>query len=221
MPHYDIRPPDVKVLGMLSRKGGSGKTTLAIHLAVMAQAGGRRVLLIDADPQGSAAAWWRARPDATPELEAVTPDKLNDLLDTARNSGVDFAVIDTRPSVEADAAQVAALSDFVLIPTRPAILDLRAILATLDIVKGSSIRAALVLNACQAPRGAGDASATHDARNALRAFGVPVAPVAIIQRAALSHALVGGMAASETDPNGKSTKEIRVLWRFVERELFK
>ena len=68
-------------------------------------------------------------------------------------SGVDLVVIDTRPSVEADAAQVAALSDFVLIPTRPAILDLRAILATLDIVKGSSLRAALVLNACQAPRG--------------------------------------------------------------------
>ena len=108
-----------------------------------------------------------------------------------------------------------------LIPTRPAILDLRAILATLDIVKGSSIRAALVLNACQAPRGAGDAASTSDARTALKAFGVAVAPMTIIQRAALSHALLGGMTATETEPDGKAAKEIRTLWRFVEKELFK
>jgi chromosome partitioning protein len=211
----------MKVLGLLSRKGGSGKTTIAIHLAVVAQTSGRRVLLIDADPQGSAAAWWKARAAATPEMETASPDKLRGLLETARKQGVDLTVIDTRPSVEADAAQVAALSDFVLIPTRPAILDLRAILATLDIVKGSSVRAALVLNACQPPRGAGDASATNDARTALKAFGVPVAPLAIIQRAAMSHALVAGMAASETEPDGKAAKEIRALWRFVEKELFK
>ena len=129
----------MKVLGLLSRKGGSGKTTLAVHLAVAAQASGRRVLLVDLDPQGSAAAWWRARTAETPELEAATPDRLPALLDAARKAGVDLVVVDTRPSVEADAAQVAALSDFVLVPTRPAILDLRAILATLDIVKGASV----------------------------------------------------------------------------------
>jgi chromosome partitioning protein len=211
----------MKVLGLLSRKGGAGKTTLAIHLAVAAQARGRRVLLIDADPQGSAAAWWKARAAATPEMEIASPDQLRGLLETAHKHGVDLAIVDTRPSVEADAVQVAALSNFVLIPTRPAILDLRAILATLDIVKGSSIHAALVLNACQAPRGAGDAAATVDARNALKAFGVPVAPMAIIQRAILSHALVSGMVASETEPDGKAAKEIRALWRFVEKELFK
>src|ERR1700710_573538 len=107
-----MHPSSMKILGLLSRKGGSGKTTLAINRAVAAQVRGRRVLLIDADPQGSAAAWWQARAETTPELEAVTPDKLNGLLNTARKSGIDFAIIDTRPSVEADAAQVAALSDF-------------------------------------------------------------------------------------------------------------
>ena len=62
----------MKVLGLLSRKGGSGKTTIAIHLAVMAQASGRRVLLIDLDPQGSAAAWWQARSEATPQMEQAS-----------------------------------------------------------------------------------------------------------------------------------------------------
>jgi chromosome partitioning protein len=211
----------MKVLGLLSRKGGSGKTTLAVHLAVVAQAGGRRVLLVDLDPQGSAAAWWRARTADTPELEAATPGKLPGLLEAARKAGVDLVVVDTRPSVEADATQVATLSDFVLVPTRPAILDLRAILATLDIVKGAADRAALVLNACQPPRGSGEASGTTDARNALKAFGVPVAPATVVQRTALSHALVAGMTATETEPDGKAAKDIRALWRYVEKELFR
>lgn len=206
---------------MLSRKGGSGKTTLSIHLAVLAQAAGKRVLLIDLDPQGSAAAWWQARQDQAPELEQTTPDKLDGLLATARKAGVELAIIDTRPSVEADAVQVAALSDFVLIPTRPAILDLRAILGTVDLVKGGRHRAAIVLNACASPRGVGESSATSDARRALAAFGVPVAPMSVVQRAALSHALVGGQAVSEIEPSGKATKEIRALWRFVEKELGK
>lgn len=212
----------MKVVGLLSRKGGSGKTTIAIHLAVMAQAAGKRVLLIDLDPQGSAAAWWQARAEATPQLEQSEPSKLAALIEAARKDGVDLVIIDTRPSVEADAVQVAAVSDLVLVPARPGILDLRAILATLAIVQSSRTRAAIVLNACQAPRGSmGEASATSDARTALKAFGVPVAALMIVQRTALSHALVDGRAASETEPDGKATKEIRALWRFVEKELAK
>jgi chromosome partitioning protein len=210
----------MKVLGLLSRKGGVGKTTLALHLAVTAQASGQRVLLVDLDPQGSASAWWKARDVATPELETTQPAQLGVLLDTARAAGITLAVIDTRPSAEADAVQVAALSDYLLVPTRPAILDLRAILGTLDIVKGGRHRASIVLNACHPPRGGiGESAATSDARKALKAFGVPVAPVSVVQRAALSHALVGGLAVSETDPGSKAAKEIAALWRHVEKEM--
>lgn len=212
----------MKVLGLLSRKGGVGKTTLALHLAVLAQQAGRRVLLVDLDPQGSAAAWWQAREADTPQLEVTEPGKLEALLATARVAGVDLVVVDTRPSVEADAVQVATLSDYLLVPTRPAIMDLRAILGTLDIVKGGRHRASIVLNACPASRaGGGEAAATSDARKALKAFGVPVAPVSIVQRTAMSHALLGGQAVSETDPTSKASKEVRALWRYVEKELSK
>jgi len=211
----------MNVLGLLSRKGGSGKTTLAVHLAVLAQMNGLRVLLVDLDPQRSSASWWRARAAATPQMEETTPAKLPDLLETAGKANVDLVIIDTRPSVEEDAIQVVALSDFVLIPSRPAILDLRAILATVDIVKGSQ-RAAIILNACQASRtGLGEAPATGDARKALNAFGVPVAPMTIVQRTAFAQALVGGMTVSETEPSGKAAKEVLALWRFVEKELSK
>ena len=209
----------MKVIGLLSRKGGVGKTTLAVHLAVLAQQGGQRTLLIDLDPQGSAAAWWRAREAVTPALLETQPAELRGILDAARDDGVDLVIVDTRPSAEADVAHVAALADLVLIPSRPAIFDLRAILGTLDVVKGVARRSLLVLNACPPARGAGEASIVTDARHALAAFGVPMAPVAITNRAAFVSAPVTGLTAGETDPQGKAAKEIRALWRIVEKEL--
>ena len=211
----------MKTLGLLSYKGGVGKTTLALHLAVLAQEAGSRVLLVDLDPQGSATAWWQVRETDTPALEAPDPGRLASLLATAKASGIDLAVIDTRPSVEADAVQVASLSDYLLVPTRPAIMDLRAILGTLDIVKGGRHRASIVLNSCPPMRGGGEGSSTSDARKALRAFGVPVAPVSIVQRAALSTALLSDLSVSEAEPDSKADKELRVLWRYVEKELGK
>jgi chromosome partitioning protein len=209
----------MRILGMLSRKGGSGKTTLAAHLAVLAQEAGRRTLLLDLDPQHSAADWWRAREAETPLLVETDPDHLRDALAAARSDGIDLVVIDTRPSAEHDAALVASLSDLILVPTRPAILDLRAILSTIDVIKGAIRRSLIVLNACPPPRGAGEASLTGDARRAVAAFGVPVAPVAIVNRMTFASALLTGLTAAETEPDGKAAGEMHALWRVVEKEL--
>lgn len=209
----------MKTLGLLSRKGGSGKTTLAVHLAVLAQQTGWRTLLIDLDPQRSAADWWRAREAEWPQLVETTPADLRDVLDAARADGVELVVIDTRPSAEQDAALVAALSNLILVPTRPAILDLRAILNTIDVIKGAARRSLIVLNACPPPRGAGEASLTGDARRAVAAFGVPVASVPIVNRATFSTALLAGLTAGEAEPDGKAAREMHALWRVLEKEL--
>jgi chromosome partitioning protein len=204
---------------MLSRKGGSGKTTLAVHLAVQAQHAGLRTLLIDLDPQHSAADWWRARAADTPQLVETEPGSLRDVLEAARDDGVDLVVVDTRPSAERDAALVAGLSDLILVPTRPAILDLRAILGTIDVIKGAARRSLIVLNACPPPRGAGEATLTGDARRAVGAFGVPVAAVPIVNRMTFANALLTGLTAGETEPGGKAAREMHALWRVVEKEL--
>ena len=209
----------MKVIGLLSRKGGVGKTLIAVHLAVVGERSGHRMLLVDVDPQRSAAGWWRAREANTPLLVEKDAGGLRDVLDAAREDGIEMVLIDTRPSVEADAVHVATLADLVLIPTRPAILDLRAILGTIDLVKGSARRSMIVLNACPPARGVAEASIVGDARRALAAFGVPVAPVAITSRSAFSGSLVAGLTAEEVEPDGKAAKEMRALWRAVEKEL--
>src|SRR3954452_14613860 len=108
----------MKTLALLSQKGGSGKSTLAVHLAVIAQATGRRTVIIDLDPQRSAAGWWETRTADTPEMGEATPGDLRAVLDAARDDGVDLAVVDTRPSAGADAAAAAAVADLVLIRHR-------------------------------------------------------------------------------------------------------
>ena len=92
----------MKVIGLLSLKGGVGKTTLAVHLAVLSQQAGQRTLLIDLDPQRSAAAWWRTRKAETRSLVETQPADLRGVLDAARADSVDRVVVDTRPSVEAE-----------------------------------------------------------------------------------------------------------------------
>ena len=139
----------------------------------------------------------------------------------ARKAAIDLAIIDTRPGVEADATQVAALSDFMLVPICPANLDPLAVRATLDIFQGDRRSAAFVLNACQPSHGIVEAAVTRDARRKLKLFGAPVAPFSIGQRVALPRAMASGMTAAELYPEGNAAEEIRALWRYVERELDK
>jgi len=212
----------MKVLGLLAQKGGVGKTTLSVHLSVLAQAKGRRVVLVDCDKQGSAAAWWNTRPAETPELIQIGADKLAAALAAARADGVDLVVVDTAPAISGETATVSALLDFALIPTRPGILDLRAIGSTVEVVRVVGTPAAIVLNSCPAGRGFGgaDASVTAEARTGLAGYGLELAPVAITQRVALAHALIDGRSVTELEPGGKASKEIATLWKWLEGKLW-
>jgi chromosome partitioning protein len=211
----------MRTLAVASQKGGSGKTTLALHLAVIASQAGLRTILVDCDPQRSAAGWWHSRQATSPELVETEPARLRDLVPTAAADGADLLIIDTRPSVERDTLDVARAADFVLIPTRPSILDLRAIGATTEVVKATGTRAAVVLNACPPSNLiSGDATLTREARRSLAAYGLPIAPAAITHRAALAHALIDGRAVTEFEPAGKAASELRKLWKWLEREIW-
>ena len=135
---------DIKVLAVLSRKGGSGKSTTAIHLAVAAEAAGHRTILVDTDIQGSAASWWKLRAAETPQLIEGGADKVKAVL-AAQDSGIDLLVIDGRPSAERDTAELAKFADLVLIPTRAGLLDVLAIGATASVVKAAERPAAILI----------------------------------------------------------------------------
>src|ERR1700691_5303365 len=110
----------MQIIAIASQKGGSGKTTLAGHLAVAAdRAGAGPVVLIDVDPQGSLSAWWNARNRATPLFAVATASKRVAGVEEIRKLGVSLLVIDTPPAMEGIITEVVSVSDLVLIPARP------------------------------------------------------------------------------------------------------
>jgi chromosome partitioning protein len=209
----------MKSIALLARKGGTGKSTVAIHMGVLAEASGGKVLFCDLDPQRSLTAWWKSRAADTPILIEADVRQLGELLKTAEREGYDLAVIDTPPAVTFDTARVAGLVDLVLIPLRPSILDIYAVESTAAVVKAAKTDALLVLNACLPPHGMGEAPTTMEARKALEGMSLPVAKSSLAQRMDYTRALNDGEAVNEFAPGSKAAKEMTRLWREVERRL--
>jgi chromosome partitioning protein len=123
---------------------------------------------------------------------------------------VDCVIVDTAPHAEAIAAEAARVADVALIPSRPSVLDLEAIGATVNIVRAVRRPAAIILNACPAR-----SPVVEQARTALEAYELPVCPTPIIQRVALAYALIDGRAVTEFEPEGKAAEEIRATWKWI------
>ena len=115
-----------RVVAFLSQKGGTGKTTLAVHTAVAAQEAGRRVVLLDTDPQKSAGAWRDARGGADPVVATATASEMDRVIDAAMADRMDLIIVDTAPHATPDAASIARRAHLVLIPCRPSAFDLAA-----------------------------------------------------------------------------------------------
>ncbi len=209
----------MKSVALLARKGGAGKTTCAIHVGVLAQADGLKVLLFDLDPQRSLSVWWKSRAASTPALVETDAKRLPDLLREAAGQGFDIAVIDTPPAVTFDTAVVAAAVDLVLIPLRPSILDIYAVESTAAVVRATKTPALLILNACVPPKETGESPTTGEARRALEAMGSPVATISIAQRMDYTRALNGGEAVNEFAPDSRATSEMRRLWQEVRERM--
>ena len=209
----------MKTLSMIAQKGGTGKTTLSIHLAVQATLNDIKVLLVDIDPQASATTWWQRRQAEKPELAQADGNNLENIVAAAKQNGYELIIIDSAPHNSAAAQTCARLSDMILIPTRPAILDLDAIGATTQLVENTGTRARIVLNACPPPTRYGEPHIVSEAREALQEYRLPLSAVALSQRAAFSHALIDGRAISEFDPKSKAAVEINALWDSIAEEL--
>ncbi len=133
---HDNQKAKMHVIVLASQKGGAGKTTLAAHLAIAAEAAGAgRAVLIDTDPQGSLSAWWNVRESDSPSLATTTIADLPQKLSSLKTAGFAVAVIDTPPAITDSIRAVVATADLVLIPTRPSPHDLRAVGSTVEIVQ--------------------------------------------------------------------------------------
>ena len=204
----------MKVIAILSEKGGAGKTTLAVHLAVAAQLAGLETAIIDLDPQGSSADWGDRR-GAAPEAVAIPPIRLEKLLTDLRGNGADFVVIDTGRDSNNAGYTAAQAADFALIPCRAGGFDFQALSRTLDMCKLAHKRPWLLLNGMRP----GASRAEKDAREALAGDTHDIAPMVLHERAAYRAASITTRTAQESEPGSAAAMEIDVLFSWLSGQL--
>jgi len=205
----------MRVITFTTQKGGSGKTALAVSCAVIAEQAGGKVLILDMDPQGSAAAWFQDREAATPALATVKAAELPAAVRKAEAARFDVVLIDTPGKDDPATAAAMRAADLCVIPCRPTPADLKATPATAATVKRLNKPAAFVLT--QTPV---KGFRITEARGALSMLGM-VAPVAIVSRSTHQDAYGAGLGVTEFEPDGKAAAELRELWAWLKSRLEK
>jgi chromosome partitioning protein len=207
----------MNVITVASRKGGAGKTTLTAHLAAQAHREGHRVLVIDADPQGSLALCNSLRADALPF--ATAERGIDRALAMAMVGGAEWVFIDTAPTMWVVVQEAIRAATLVIIPARPGFLDLAAVTETVKTARERNRPYAVVLNAAPVKREDKEAPAVLHSRAYLDLHKIPVWSGQISQRASFSLSLGAGSSAGEADAESLAAAEMGRLWTAVKRSV--
>jgi len=200
----------VQVVTVAQQKGGSGKTTVAVNLAVAARLSGQSVGLLDTDPQGSLGRWFMTRLEAaggTPDMEFSTASAWGVGYEVEKlRRTCDLVVIDTPPKADSDLRPALREADAVVVPVSASHLDLWATEAVLDLVDRTGKSALTVLN-----RAVSQTKLTAEIRVSLSALPAPVAEAALGNRVAFAQALGLGQGVGELARRGLASLEVTAL----------
>ncbi|CDW96512.1 MULTISPECIES: ParA family protein [unclassified Thiomonas] len=205
------------IVAIVAEKGGCGKTTLALTLAVAAVQAGRKVAIFDVDTQATAANWTDRREAEFPWVVATPAARLDAALTNAKGQDVDFIVIDTPPHAGADGVEAARRADLVLVPVEPHISSLETLPKVADMLKLAGDTPVVVVLS-KAPIQGKEA---HDAATYIKEQGFVVCPVTVYMRAAHRHAGNVGQTAQEYEPKGKAAEESIQLYMYTIKLLTK
>jgi chromosome partitioning protein len=207
----------MKTIVIANQKGGSGKSTLTVHLATAAEhAGDGPVIITDTDPQGTAGDWFNQRKRAGLDTPRYAPLALSDLaarLQALDDAGAGYLFIDTAPSVGAVNAELFAAADLILIPLNPTPADLRALVKGLPMIKASGTPFNFVLARVRPNLRNNDGTAL-----ALEALGL-VFPTRMHERVIYAETFAHGKTALEIEPKGVAAQEVAALWQVVKQRI--
>ena len=199
----------MKTLAVVSHKGGTGKSTLSIHLAVQAQSEGRDTLLVDLDKKSSTVAEWASiRTDKQPLVVTAEVSDITELHQQAIDEGFDLLILDCPPYINDETDQITKLADFTILPTSPRFAELCTLPRDIDKIHQPY---SVVLNSCTPDTVNKTSFKTEQVFQILNDSGITVSPVHITRLEAFTEALNYGQGVTEYLSKGKASKQIKML----------
>jgi chromosome partitioning protein len=199
----------LKTIAILMQKGGSGKTTTAINLAVAFALADRSTVLLDLDPQASACRIADGRGDAGPVVQDCAHARLAQTMEAAADAGAEICILDTPPKAENASLAAARAADLVIVPVQPARLDLDALKETADILALAKTPALVVIS--RAPPMPNSKVEAQTRQVVGEGYGLITAATVLHNRIAYQHAMTMGQGVLEYEPKGTAADEIRAL----------
>jgi len=208
----------MKTIAIISQKGGAGKSTLSVCLAVEAQRQGRDTLLIDADNQANVFKWSQRRESEVPVVLSSQTVMVPQHLTMAQTNGAAYTIIDTPGKADRESLECARHADLVIIPTRANLFDIESISITIDMVNTLRKPHLVVINALHP----NSMRKFDELRTALETeYQASVFPAYISQRAAYADCIFNGTAPQEHEgaDGGKASQEITELYSYIAKLL--
>ena len=207
----EIAKDENMIFGVLNQKGGVGKTTLSVNLAACLARTGARVLLIDADPQGSALDWAAAR-QSEPLFSVVGFPRATIHKEIAQlGQGYEHIIIDGPPRVTDLARSAIMASDIVVIPVQPSPYDIWAAEEVVKLITEARVYKENIKSVFVVNRKITNTAIGRDVRDALAAYPVHVLNASVAQRVVFAEAAAQGQAIFEIDPAGPAVAEMEAV----------
>lgn len=204
----------MKTLAVVALKGGSGKTTVATHLALAAHLRGLDVLMVDTDPQFSARDILSARETPGPAYVESSGRNVVAAQFAALAERKDLLIVDTPAGAVETVGEAVVVADFVLMVARPTLIDLSGLARTLMLVRRLGKPSAVVVNQAPVTRESVEAPLVRRAMKGLDYMKADVAPTILRSRAIYQVALERGRSAEESSDRAAAA-EIAALWDYV------
>lgn len=215
------------IIAVMNQKGGVGKSTLSTNIAACAHLSGKRVQVIDCDPQGSALDWFAAR-DASSPLRGLRVVKADKALRPAQISdvaeGFDVTIIDTPPRLHAVGRSIALCADLAVIPLSPGPYDLWSAAETIDMLGDAdetrkdmgrnAIRRLMVIN-----RASARTTLLDEVKDALENAHTTVAKTIIHSRVAFPESASKGESVLSSGSDKKAKAELLALYEEIKRHM--
>lgn len=209
----------MRTIAVIALKGGSGKTTVASHIALAAHLRGLKTLVADTDPQRSATEVFKARAAEGPTCVSAMGQSLFAAQVAGVGSGMDVMVIDTAAGAVEDVTQAIVVANHSLLVVRPTLMDIAAAVRTVDVIRRLRKPALVVVNQAPTSREGVEPPSVKRALRAIEVMRLPIVPTLLRARAIYQSALETGRSAEECyDVN--AAREIADLWAFIERFTF-